>query len=257
MRLPRWVSVFGPPAVSFVLLSAGAELAVRLAGVPAYLVPPPSAVFAAIVREWPALGWAGTMTCAAAVLGFGISALVGMLLAVLLSTSRLVQRAFYPYAIFFQTVPIVAISPMLVIWFGYGIRAVVASAFIVSVFPVIANTLTGLLSTDPALSDMFRLYGASGGAKLWKLRVPSALPSIFTGLRIAAGLAVIGTIVGEFIGGGGIGMLVQAAIREQRTDLIFAAVLLASVLGLLLFGLVNFGAWLMLRRWHASATTRP
>ena len=132
--------------------------------------------------------------------------------------------------------PIIAIAPLLVIWFGYGMRTVIASAFIVSIFPVIANTLNGILSTDPALRDLFRLYGASPAVTLWKLRFPAALPQILTGLRIAGGLAVIGAIVGEFIGGQGLGSVVDVARTQQRTDKVFAAVLLASVLGLALFG---------------------
>jgi NitT/TauT family transport system permease protein len=149
-------------------------------------------------------------------------------------------------------VPIIAIAPLLVIWFGYGMRTVVASAFIVSIFPVIANTLSGILSTDPALRDLFRLYGASGRDTLFKLRFPAALPQIFTGLRIASGLAVIGAIVGEFIGGQGLGSVVDVARTQQRVDKVFAAVLLASVLGLGLFGLINLVSALTLQRWHAS-----
>ncbi len=99
-------------------------------------------------------------TSAAALIGFALSTLTGVAIAVLLSSSRAIQRSFYPYAVFFQTVPIIAIAPLLVIWFGYGMKTVIASAFIVSIFPVIANTLTGLLSTDPALRDLFRLYVA-------------------------------------------------------------------------------------------------
>ena len=152
-----------------------------------------------------------------------------------LAASPWIQRAFYPYAIFFQIVPIVAIAPLLVIWFGYGPRAVVAAAAVVSVFPVIANTLAGLLSVDPNLRDLFRLHGASRCATLWKLRLPWALPYLLTGLRIAAGLAVIGAIVGEFVGGGGLGVVVLGAMRQQRTDLVFAAVGYASLLGLALF----------------------
>ena len=170
----------------------------------------------------------------------------------LLSSSRAIQRSFYPYAVFFQTVPIIAIAPLLVIWFGYGMKTVIASAFIVSIFPVIANTLTGLLSTDPALRDLFRLYGASTGVTLVKLRFPAALPQILTGLRVASGLAVIGAIVGEFIGGQGLGSVVDIARTQQRVDKVFAAVLLASVLGLALFGLINLISALTLRRWHAS-----
>ena len=112
------------------------------------------------------------------------------------------QRAFYPYAVFFQTVPIIAIAPLLVIWFGYGMQTVIASAFVVSIFPVIANTLTGILSTDPALARSVPALRGLTRVTLFKLRFPAALPQILTGLRVAAGLAVIGAIVGEFIGGG-------------------------------------------------------
>src|SRR5262249_56156555 len=163
------------------------------------------AVFEPLWRDWPDLSAALARTSAAVLAGFALSASAGIAFAVFLSSSRAIQRAFYPYAVFFQTVPIIAIAPLLVIWFGYGMRTVVASAFIVSIFPVIANTLTGLLSTDPALRDLFRLYGASTPVTLFKLRFPAALPQILTGLRVASGLAVIGAIVGEFIGGAGLG----------------------------------------------------
>jgi NitT/TauT family transport system permease protein len=131
-------------------------------------------------------------------------------------------------------------------------KTVIASAFLVSIFPVIANTLTGIVSTDPALRDLFKLYGASTWATLFKLRFPAALPEILTGLRVAAGLAVIGAIVGEFIGGQGLGSVVDVARTQQRVDKVFAAVLLASLLGLALFGLINLVSYVSLRRWHAS-----
>ena len=196
-------------------------------------------------------------TALASSIGFALSAVIGILVAVLLSTSRLIQRAFYPYTVFFQTVPIIAIAPMLVYWFGFGLKSVAVSAFIASVFPVIANTLAGILSTDPALRDLFKLYGASGFASMMKLRLPSALPNIITGLRIAAGLAVIGAIVGEFVAGttqigGGLGIMVLVAKRYGRTEDIFAAVLVASLLGLAMLALINLAGYLLLRRWHAS-----
>lgn len=169
------------------------------------------------------------------------------------------RRAFYPYAVFFQTVPIIAIAPLLVIWFGYGLKTIIAVSFIVSVFPIIANTLSGLLSTDPSLRDLFRLHGAGTLTTLVKLRIPGALPSFLTGLRIASGLAVIGAIVGEFVAddyrqGGGIGTVVMVAIKELRTDKVFAAVLMASLLGLLFFALVNFLGYLSHRLWHIAET---
>ena len=241
-----------PAAIPFVVVTLSLEWLVRAGWIKAFLVPPPSAVFHTVLADWPELFAALAKTSAGALLGFALSALLGIAIAVFLSSSRAIQEAFYPYAVFFQTVPIIAIAPLLVIWFGYGMRTVVAAAFIVSIFPVIANTLDGILSTDPALRDLFRLYGASPAVTLWKLRVPAALPQILTGLRIAGGLAVIGAIVGEFIGGQGLGSVIDIARTQQRTDKVFAAVLLASALGLFLFGLINVLSRLMLRNWHVS-----
>jgi NitT/TauT family transport system permease protein len=196
-------------------------------------------------------------TAIAAGLGFALSVFGGVLIAVLLSTSRIVQRGFGPYMVFFQTVPIVAIAPLLVIWLGFGRNSVAASAFIASVFPVIANTLAGLLGTDKSLLDLFRLYRAGPMASLLKLRLPAALPNILTGLRIAAGLAVIGAIVGEFVVGtldvnAGIGVMVLVEKRLGNTDVIIAAVLAASLLGLAALAAINLLSWVLLRHWHAS-----
>jgi NitT/TauT family transport system permease protein len=246
------VERLAPPLATFVATTLLAEAAIRTLGVSPLLLPAPSAVARAAWLHAGVLLPALATTTQAVLVGLAASAGIGILGAVALSTSRWVERAFYPYAIFFQIVPIVAIAPLLVIWFGYGIRAVVAAAFIVSVFPVVANTLAGLLSVDPALRDLFRLYGASGWQRLVKLDLPWALPSMLTGLRIAAGLAVIGAVVGEFVGGGGLGIVVLEAMRQQRTDLVFAAVLHASLLGLALFAAVGVASRLALRRWHAS-----
>jgi NitT/TauT family transport system permease protein len=239
-------------ALPFLFVTLALEGLVRAGWIRAFLVPPPSTVFLTIFQDWPELFSAFLKTSAGAVLGFALSALTGIAIAVFLSSSRTVQEAFYPYAVFFQTVPIIAIAPLLVIWFGYGLRTVIASAFIASIFPVIANTLNGILSTDPALRDLFRLYGASPAVTLWKLRFPAALPQILTGLRIAGGLAVIGAIVGEFLGGQGLGSVIDIARTQQRTDKVFAAVLLASILGLALFGIIDVLTRLVLRSWHAS-----
>jgi NitT/TauT family transport system permease protein len=248
-----------PPLVALLVLLTVWEALVRALQVPAFLVPPPSAVGRVATREVGTLWQAALITGQAALTGFGLSALVGVLVAVALASSRWLERALYPYTLFLQTVPIVAVAPLLVLWFGAGLRAVCASAFIVSVFPVIANTLTGLRSVEPALRDLFRLYGARRLATLGKLELPSALPHLVTGLRIASGLAVIGAIVGEFVAGfsegaAGLGILVLTAYRQLRTDLLFAAVLCASVLGMSLFGAVSLASARLLRRWHPSAS---
>jgi NitT/TauT family transport system permease protein len=244
-----------PPLAPALLVLGGLEALVRAQVLPSFLVPAPTAVATALVRDAAQLYPALFQTASAALLGFAISAFVGCVTAIALSSSRWVQRAIYPYAVFSQTVPLVAIAPLLVIWFGWEHTAL-ASAVVVSVFPVIANTLSGLRSTDPSLIDLFQLYGASTWDSLFKLRLPAALPQIFTGLRVSGGLSVIGAVVGEFITGQGIGGSISVARQLQRVDLIFAGVLLSSVLGLVLFGSVNLAAWLMLRRWHASES-RP
>lgn len=246
-----------PPALVLVMAGLAWEAYARLSGIQPYLLPRPSAVLRSFVVDRALLLSSLAATAQAALLGFAASALVGALAAVALSTTALVRRAFYPYTVFFQTVPIVAIAPLLVFWFDPGLQAVAVCAFIVSVFPVIANTLTGLRSTDPALLDLFRLYGARPAATLWKLRLPSALPSLFTGLRVAAGLAVIGTVVAEFLvgqigEGTGLGVEIAGAIRVGKTDRVFASVLLTSLLGLAMFAAVNAASHLLLRRWHAS-----
>lgn len=251
------LAVWLPPLLSLGFIMGTLEILLGAFAVPAYLLPRPSAVLIALYQNSADLARATLQTSLAATLGLLASAVLGSLAAILLCSHPWIRRAFYPYAVFFQTVPIVAIAPMLVIWFGYGLNAIIASAFIVSVFPIIANTLTGLLSTDPALRDLFHIYRAGRLTTLLKLRIPGALPHFLTGLRIASGLAVIGAIVGEFVAdtyqnGGGIGTAVVIAIKEQKTDKVFAAVLMASLLGLSFFALVNLFSQLAMRRWHIA-----
>jgi NitT/TauT family transport system permease protein len=248
-------ATIAPPLLTFVVGVAVAEAVIRTLGISPLILPPPSAVWTAATVQAGTLLPALAATAQAVLVGLALASTFGIVAAVALASSPWVQRAFYPYAIFFQVVPIVAIAPLLVIWFGYGFRAVVAAAFVVSVFPVIANTLAGLLSVDPALRDLFRLHRASRAATLWKLRLPWALPYLLTGLRIAAGLAVIGAIVGEFVGGGGLGVVILGAMRQQRTDLVFAAVGYASALGLVLFAAVGLASRFALRHWHTSERT--
>jgi NitT/TauT family transport system permease protein len=247
-----------PPVIAAVVGFLTWELAVRIWQPPAFLLPPPSAIARAAIGDLPLLASACATTGTSALLGFVASAIVGVAIAVVLASSRFIERAFHPYAILLQTVPIVAIAPLLVLWFGVGTRAVTASAFIVSVFPVITNTVAGIRSVDPALRDLFRLYGARRGAVLFRLELPWATLSIATGLRVASGLAVIGAIVGEFVAGfaedrPGLGIVVMTAYRQLRTDLLFAAVGCSALLGMTLFGAVSLVAFLLLRRWHVAA----
>jgi NitT/TauT family transport system permease protein len=252
----RPYSLVGPPVATFVVIVMAWELAVRVLDIPRFLVPPPSAVLSALINDLATLAGSTMTTARGALFGFFLSSIIGTCSGLVLSLSKTLERGLYPYALFLQTVPIVAVAPLLVLWFGPGLRAVAVSAFIVSVFPVIANTLSGLRGVDPRLKDLFRLYGASRIDTLFRLDLPFALPSIATGLRVASGLAVIGAIVGEFVAGfsegrAGLGITVLAAYRQLRTDLLFAAVILASLLGLALFVAVNTASALVLRRFRA------
>lgn len=256
MRLAARLS---PPILALAAILLAWEGLTRALGIPGYLLPPPSSVASAASAHATELLLATISTARAALLGFGLSASIGMMAAIVLGSSRTLERAFYPYTVFLQTVPILAIAPLLVLWFGPGLRAIAVAAFIVSVFPVIVNTLAGIRSVEPPLRDLFRLYGASRRDTLLKLELPSALPSIVTGLRAASGLSVIGAIAGEWVAGfsegsAGLGIKALAFYRQLETDLLFASVLLAAGLGLSLFGAVNLLGSSLLRRWHPSET---
>ena len=252
MNLKTRISALLPPLLPLIVSMGLAETAVRLGWVPGYLIPAPSEVIRSLVDDRVELAVAAWTTLSSALVGLLLSFTTGTLFAIALSSWDLARRAFYPYAVFFQTVPIIAIAPLLVIWFGFGQPTVIASAAIVSVFPIIASTLLGLKSTEPALIDLFTLYSASARQMLLMLKIPFALPQIFSGLRIASGLAVVGAIVGEFIGGGGLGSVVDSARTQQRIDRVFAAVLISALLGAVLVGAVTFISALKLGSWHTS-----
>lgn len=239
-----------PPLIPFVLFVLVAEFLVQKNLVPAYILPAPSSVYESLCADFTEYRMALTDTLGAAFIGLALASLTGVAAALLLSASDWTERALYPYATFFQTVPIVSIAPLLVIWFGFGFRTVVISAFIVSIFPVIANTLAGLKFTDPSLLDLFKLYGAGSLKTLFKLRLPFAVPQILVGVKISAGLAMIGAVIGEFIAGGGLGGVIDTARTQQRLDKVFAAVLLASFSGILLVYLINLLTKLFLHRWR-------
>ncbi len=166
---------------------------------------------------------------------------------------------FFPYTILLQTVPIVAIAPLILIWTGTGIASVMLITFIICLAPIIANTTQGLISVDRNMVDLFLMNNATRGQILFKLRLPHALPSLFTGIRISSGIAVIGAITGELFAGstrvgvGGIGYALQYANAQLETDYLFALVGAATLLGFLFFFTVMFVEWYFLHNWHESA----
>ena len=200
--------------------------------IPISLFPPPHLVLAALKEspaEWRTALFESTM---ASVLGLSISLVLGILFAFLFSLSANLKNAFLPLAVFFQTVPIIAIAPLLVIYFGFGIPTVIAASAIVSFFPVLASFLLGLENVEKEKLELFKLYEASRWQTLLKLRLPSAFLSLYSGLKVAVGLSIIGTVAGEFVAGGGLGAIIDAARTQQRVDRVFASLLLLAVIGI-------------------------
>ncbi len=247
-----------PPFLVIVLIIAAWDVAVRVFGIPPFLVPSPKGVLDVIIERSDTLFSGCLATAITATVGLVVAGVVGVVAGVVISSSRLLLAGVYPIASFLQTVPLVAVAPLLVIWLGYGAPPAIAAAALVALFPVLANTIDGLRSVDPQFHEVFNLYHSRRFDRWWKLEIPGAVPGIITGLRIATGLSVIGSIVGEFVSGyagdnAPIGMIVMSAMRESRTDMVFAAVALSSLVGLALFGIVSLGGSLLLRAWHPSA----
>jgi NitT/TauT family transport system permease protein len=179
-----------------------------------------------------------------------------MLLAIAMSQARWVERSLYPYAVLTQTIPILAMVPLFGFWFGFGYVSRVLVVVLFCIFPIIANTLFGLRSVEQDHHDLFTLHDAGRLTRLWKLQLPAALPSIFTGLRISAGLAVIGAIVGDFFfkqGAPGIGILIDLYRSRLQSEQMFAAIIVSSLLGVIVFWLFGFLARRVVGGWHRSA----
>jgi NitT/TauT family transport system permease protein len=191
-----------------------------------------------------------------ALLGLLIATVLGMAIAIVMNLSRGMERAIFPYAVVVQTLPILALVPIITIWFGFGLTSRLIATVLIAIFPVITNTFFGLKSADRQHHDLFTLNKASRATRLWKMELPGAMPSIFTGLRIAAGGAVIGAIVGDFFfrrGDIGIGRLIDNYAKDLRTPELFVAAIVSSLFGILVFVLVGMLSDRVLRSWHDSA----
>jgi NitT/TauT family transport system permease protein len=233
------------------------EAVVRLGHVPPYVLPAPDLIAQTLVADAGLLWQSLLVTLATTFEGFVLAAVGGIGLAVLFNQSRVLEYSLYPYAVILQVTPIVAIAPLLLIYLPQPL-AVLACAWIVAFFPVLANTTLGLHSVDRNLTELFTLYGASRGQVLWRLKLPSALPYILGGLRIAGGLSLIGAVVAEIAAGSagaGSGLAYRIAESGYRLNIprMFAALFLLSVAGIAIFYLLSLVNYLALRRWHESA----
>jgi NitT/TauT family transport system permease protein len=242
------------PALFGLLALLAWEAAVRLSGVPSYLVPGPVAIIAAFLADPAGLLWSLGSTLLVTFVALLMASASGVLLALGIASSRLLAAAIQPWAVVLQVTPIVAIAPLIIVWVGDPFVSLVVCASIVAFFPVFANTAAGLTSAPAELADLFRLYGAGRLATLWLLRLPTAVPFFLAGLRISGGLALVGAVVAEFVAGSGgfaSGLayrILEAGYRLQVPRM-FAALVLLSLAGIAInFGLGAFAAAVMRRR---------
>ena len=221
---------------------------------PKALLPTPRQCWSAVMENREALLSGILGTGMAAVSGLLAAVLTGSLLSIVFSQSKKLRLALFPYVILLQTVPIVAIAPLLIIWSGYTFRTVVIVTVIVCLFPIVNSVTAGLMSCSREASDLFRLYGASRWQRLRRLQIPSAIPHLMVGIRTSSALSVIGAIVAEFfVGNGtsydGLGTLMTGWQALMKTDALIAALFASALLGLIMFGAVQFVSGLLLKRW--------
>jgi NitT/TauT family transport system permease protein len=259
LQRPRVQRILYPALVAIVLLAAWQGLVIGME-LPPYLVPSPFLMIKTLFTDRAALGSALLVTLEITVLAFVVATVAGVLISFLFVQNTLIETALFPYAVLLQVTPIVAVAPLIIIWVKNPTASMVICASLVALFPIISNTTLGLRSVDPDLQSYFRMNRATRWQTLMRLRIPSALPYFFGGLRISSGLALIGAVVAEFVagtGGSGAGLAYQILQAGFRLNIprMFAALLLISLTGVALFAAM---AWLTRRAlgaWHASESS--
>jgi NitT/TauT family transport system permease protein len=256
----RVARVLMPLLVGALALGAW-EALVRAREIPAYLLPGPLLILQTLVADWSSLVDSLLITLRITLLALLAATVIGAALAVLFAQSKWIELSFFPYAVILQVTPVVAIAPLIIIWVNDIDLSLLICAWIVAFFPILSNTTLGLNSYDHNLYDLFRLYHATPWQILTRLRIPSAMPYFLAGLKISGGLALIGAIVAEFVAGSG-GSASGLAFRilesgyQLRIPRMFAALVLISATGIVIFLALGLLQHLMLRRWHESAVGR-
>lgn len=260
MAQPRVQRVVYPLLVGLVLIALWQGLVTGLQ-LPPYLVPSPLLMMKTLFTDWAALGASLWVTVKITVLAFGVATVAGVLISFLFVQSKRIETALFPYAVLLQVTPIVAVAPLIIIWVKDPTASMVICAALVALFPIISNTTLGLRSVEPDLQSYFKLNRATRLQTLLRLRIPSALPYFFGGLRISSGLALIGAVVAEFVagtGGTGAGLAYQILQAGFQLNIprMFAALLLISLTGVALFVLMAWLTRLALGGWHASENSQ-
>lgn len=232
----QWLSALGLALGLLVVW----EAAIHLFQVSSFIVPAPTAVIRSLIENWNDLAWATLATAQEVLFGFVLSAIVGVLIALVIVRFERFGRALYPLIVLFQNVPKVALAPIFILWFGYGLAPKILLIIAIAFFPVAIDMLAGLQSVEPSFVALMRSVGASKGKILLQVRIPHSLPHLMAGLKVAITFSVIGAIVGEFSGANaGLGYMIQFASTQLDTPLIFAALTVVSVLGLVFYAIVE------------------
>jgi len=256
-RATGWARITAPVGVALAVLAAW-EAGVRLREVPAYVVPAPSAVAETLVEEWPALAPAWLVTLRTMGVALAAAVVGGVLMAVVFTLSPAAELSLFPYAVVLQVTPLVAVAPLLAIWINQTWLVLILCAWIVAFFPILANTTVGLRSADAGHRDLLDLYGASRWQRLRLLLAPTALPYFLAGLRTAVNLSLVGAVVAEFVtGASGRQSGLAAAVFEGQfrldTPLMFAALGLISLTGVVCYYATHLLSRWLLSPWHESA----
>jgi NitT/TauT family transport system permease protein len=255
-RRRRWLAEraanLALPVLATVVVVALWAAIVRIFEIPDYLLPAPQAVAARIVKEWSVLWKHGTYTLMSVLTGFAAGVAVGVPLAFAIVLSRSMERVAMPFLVMSQTIPKVAIAPILVVWLGFGILPKIAIVFLISFFPIVVSTVVGLKSVETDMIDLVRSMGARTGKIMLRVRGPSALPQMFAGFKIAVCLAVVGAIVGEFVGSDrGLGFLLLTSTGTLDGPLVWSALFVLVAMGVALFAIVSKLERLTIP-WHIS-----
>ena len=256
-RLRRLTSSWVPAALIVLVLLGVWEGYVRLWAVPKWLLPAPSVIAMTLVVSRELLLDHTLVTFVEGVVGFALSLLGGVLLACGIAASRTLERALYPFVIASQMVPIIVIAPLLLIWVGYGLTPKVIVVALTAFFPIVVNMVDGLRSVDPDVVNLLRTMGASRWQIFVKVQVPTSLPFLFSGLRVAMAVSVIGAVIGEWVGSSqGLGYLMIRSKPQFLTERVFAAIVILSVMGVALFVLVGVVEKLAMPWWHNEQRQR-
>ena len=249
----RLAWTFGSFAIVFVVW----DVTVRVLATPEYLLPGPEPVFLSLAQNLAGLATQTLWTGATVLLGFLAAAAVAIPLAMAIVVSPVLERLLYPPMVATQSIPKIALAPLFIVWFGFGVAPKVAVAFLIAFFPIVIDTIVGLRSIDPAMIQLARSMGAPPRRIFLKLRLPHALPMIFGGLKVASSLAVVGALTGEFIGSDrGLGYVLVQASGNLNTALLFATLVVLSALAMAFFYLVEVVERIAIP-WHASQRAQP